>query len=90
VSSPFAVVLASTGRRLAVPADRSLLEVLEEAGISILSSCRSGTCGTCEVGVLDGVPEHHDEVLTAEERAAGDVLFVCTARALTPELVLDL
>lgn len=85
----FEVELARTGLTLSVAADRSILDVLEQAGVDVLSSCRTGTCGTCEVGVLDGVPEHHDEVLTDAERAAGDVLLVCTARSRTPRLVLD-
>jgi ferredoxin-NADP reductase len=86
----FEVEIASTGRTLTVPADRSVLEVLEEAGLPVLSSCREGTCGTCETGVLDGVPEHRDALLTEEERAAGDVMFVCVSRAASKRLVLDL
>ncbi|MFC4942866.1 2Fe-2S iron-sulfur cluster-binding protein [Pseudonocardia sp. GCM10023141] len=86
----FEVEIAGSGQVLLVPPGRSILEVLEDAGIVVLSSCRTGTCGTCEVLVLGGVPEHHDEVLTEEERAAGEVLLVCTARAKTERLVLDL
>ncbi|ODU06480.1 MAG: ferredoxin [Pseudonocardia sp. SCN 72-86] len=85
----FEVELARSGRTMHVPPDRTLLDVLEEAGVSVLSSCRTGTCGTCEVGVLAGELEHHDEVLTAAERAAGDVLLACTARARSARLVLD-
>src|SRR4051812_40612925 len=43
----FEVELAGSGRVLPVPADRSILDVLEEAGVTVLSSCREGTCGTC-------------------------------------------
>ncbi|MEV0621428.1 PDR/VanB family oxidoreductase [Nonomuraea sp. NPDC050404] len=86
----FEVTLAATGRTLPVPADRSLLEVLEEAGIAIMTSCTEGTCGTCETPVLDGVPEHRDTVLTETERAAGRSILVCVSRSRTPRLVLDL
>src|SRR5207244_2524716 len=41
----FEVELAGSGTVLAVPADRSALEVIEDAGIFVLSSCREGTCG---------------------------------------------
>ncbi|GHH73070.1 ferredoxin [Streptomyces sulfonofaciens] len=86
----FEVELAGSGTILTVPPDRSVLEVLEEAGVPVLSSCREGTCGTCETGVLDGVPEHRDSLLTEEERAAGDVMFVCVSRCASKRLVLDL
>lgn len=86
----FEVELASSGTTLSVPADRSVLEVLEDAGIGILSSCREGTCGTCETGVLSGEVDHRDALLTADERAAHDTMFVCVSRAACARLVLDL
>ena len=86
----FEVELARSGRVLGVPPDRSVLDVLEEAGAAILSSCREGTCGTCETGVLDGVPEHRDALLTDAERAANDTMFPCVSRSRGPRLVLDL
>lgn len=85
----FEVELRS-GRTLVVPADRSILETLEDAGITPLSSCREGTCGTCETGVLEGVPDHRDTVLDDAERAAGDVMMICVSRSRGPRLVLDL
>ncbi len=86
----FEVELANSDRTLPVPADRSILQVLEEAGVPVLSSCREGTCGTCETGVLAGVPDHRDCLLTEAERAAGDVMMLCVSRSLTPKLRLDL
>ncbi|STT04062.1 putative cytosine deaminase [Klebsiella pneumoniae] len=35
-------------------------------------SCEQGMCGSCITGVLDGIPEHRDSVLTAEEKADND------------------
>ncbi|MEU4251602.1 PDR/VanB family oxidoreductase [Amycolatopsis sp. NPDC026612] len=86
----FEVELAASGRVLPVPADRSILEVVEEAGVTVLSSCREGTCGTCETGVLGGTPDHRDSVLTADERLESEVMMLCVSRACTPRLVLDL
>ncbi|MGW4487634.1 PDR/VanB family oxidoreductase [Amycolatopsis sp. NPDC004368] len=86
----FEVELAQSGRTLAVPADRSILEVLEESGLPVLSSCQEGTCGTCETGVLEGTPDHRDSVLTAAEREAGDVMMICVSRCAGSRLVLDL
>ncbi|MFG1826301.1 PDR/VanB family oxidoreductase [Microbispora bryophytorum] len=86
----FEVELALTGTTLTVPEGRSILEVVEEAGVAVLSSCREGTCGTCETAVLGGVPDHRDDLLTKEEREAGDVMFICVSRARSPRLVLEL
>lgn len=82
--------LAQSGLTLTVPTGKSILEVIEAAGIPILSSCHEGTCGTCETPVLDGQVDHRDSLLTAEERAANDTMFVCVSRAACPRLVLDL
>ena len=86
----FEVELAGSGRVLRVPADRSILDVAEEAGVTVLSSCREGTCGTCETGVLGGTPDHRDSVLTEAEQKAGDVMMLCVSRSCSPRLVLDL
>jgi len=89
-AAPFEVTLASSGRTVPVPAGCSILAALEGAGVAVLSSCQEGTCGTCETGVLDGVPDHRDSVLTPAEQAAGDVMMICVSRAASPRLVLDL
>ncbi|WP_409332942.1 PDR/VanB family oxidoreductase [Trujillonella humicola] len=86
----FEVELARSGLTLAVPPDRSILEVLEEAGVPVLSSCQEGTCGTCETPVLDGQVDHRDSLLTPAEQSAHDTMFVCVSRAACPRLVLDL
>ncbi|HVU91776.1 MAG TPA: 2Fe-2S iron-sulfur cluster binding domain-containing protein, partial [Jatrophihabitans sp.] len=86
----FEVELASTGQVVPVPPGCSVLAALAAAGREVLSSCQEGTCGTCETGVLAGVPDHRDSVLTRAERAAGDVMMICVSRARTPRLVLDL
>ena len=86
----FEVELALAGRVVAVRPDQSILEALQEAGVSVLSSCQEGTCGTCETGVLDGAPDHRDSVLTASDRAAGDVMMICVSRSFGPRLVLEI
>ncbi|AIJ24306.1 PDR/VanB family oxidoreductase [Amycolatopsis methanolica] len=86
----FEVELAASGRTVTVPPDKSILAAVEEAGVSVLSSCQEGTCGTCETPVLDGVPDHRDSLLTDEERAANDTMMICVSRSCGPRLVLDL
>ncbi|MGA4731883.1 PDR/VanB family oxidoreductase [Micromonospora taraxaci] len=84
------VELVLSGKTVTVPPGTPILQSVEEAGVSVLSSCREGTCGTCETPVLDGVPDHRDSLLTAQERAVGDTMMICVSRARTPRLVLEL
>ncbi|MQS15145.1 oxidoreductase [Streptomyces kaniharaensis] len=87
---PFAVRLGEDGPTLDVPADRSALDVLREARPDLPYSCHQGFCGTCEVRLLAGTPDHRDRRLTPEQRAAG-ALLPCVSRAAEGEtLVLDL
>jgi cytochrome P450/ferredoxin-NADP reductase len=86
----FEVYLAQSDITLTVPPERSILSVVEDAGLPVLSSCAEGTCGTCETAVLDGVPDHRDSVLDEDAREAGDCMMICVSRACTHRLVLDL
>ncbi|MGD9525937.1 PDR/VanB family oxidoreductase [Pseudonocardia sp.] len=87
---PFDVELARTGRAVTVTRDRTVLDAVRAAGVDVLSSCRQGTCGTCETDVLAGVPDHRDSILGDAERAANDCMFLCVSRSCTDRLVLDL
>lgn len=86
----FEVELTLSGRTVAVPPQRSILDVVSESGAQVLSSCREGTCGTCETPVLDGIVDHRDSLLTADERAANDTMMICVSRAACSRLVLEL
>ncbi|RKR76010.1 PDR/VanB family oxidoreductase [Frondihabitans australicus] len=90
LNEPFEVELAATGVTVTVPPSRSILDVAEEAGALVLSSCREGTCGTCETVVLSGEVDHRDSILTPDEQDANDVMYVCVSRSACPRLVLDL
>lgn len=86
----FEVELASTGMTYTIPSDRSVFEVLSDAGVEIPVSCEQGICGTCVTRVLSGIPEHRDQFLTAAEHARNDRFTPCCSRARSSRLVLDL
>jgi len=90
LAGSFEVELARSGLALTIPPNRSILDVVEEAGVGVLSSCSEGTCGTCETAVLAGEPEHRDSVLTDEEQTVNDCMMICVSRSRCPRLVLDL
>lgn len=86
----FTVKLHRSGKVLHVPEDKTILEVLENNGYELSCSCREGMCRTCETGVIDGIPDHRDYVLSRDERAAGRSMMICVSRANSPTLVLDI
>ncbi|MCS5480907.1 PDR/VanB family oxidoreductase [Corynebacterium sp. YIM 101645] len=84
-----AFVVELEGEEYDIPADRSIVEVLNENGAEIDTSCEEGICGTCIMSVLQGTPEHRDNVLTKGEREANETMAVCVSRTRDPKLVLD-
>lgn len=89
-STGFDVVCKSTGQRIAVGPDISVLDALNQAGVDVPSSCTEGICGTCEVGVVEGDVDHRDFLLSPAEQAESRSMFVCVSRCRSRELVLDL
>ncbi|MER5519527.1 PDR/VanB family oxidoreductase [Streptomyces sp. NPDC002763] len=86
----FEVVLRRSGLRLAVPADRSVLEVVRDRVPDVPYSCEEGYCGSCETSVLAGTPDHRDSVIGPAERAAATTMMICVSRAASTVLELDL
>jgi ferredoxin-NADP reductase len=89
LNTTFEVEFARAGLVATVPVDRSILDIAEELGVEIESSCQEGVCGSCETKVLCGTPDHRDSVLSAKERAAGKTVMVCVSRSRSARLVLD-
>lgn len=83
----FEAIIASTGSKLSIPADRSLLSVLSDHGIALDSSCEIGVCGACECGYTEGSVVHRDVVLGPESRKTR--LMSCVSRG-RGTVVLDL
>lgn len=86
----FTVVLARSGRNVRVMEGQTILAALEASGIRIRHTCREGICGDCEVAVLEGVPDHRDDVLSDAERAANRSMMICCSGCVGERLVLDL
>ncbi len=88
--SPFKVRLAQSGIELAVAHDQTLLDVLLDAGVGAHHGCKSGTCGTCAVKVLEGTPVHRDAALSDAEHDQAGLMCTCVSRAVGDGLVIDL
>jgi vanillate monooxygenase ferredoxin subunit len=86
----FTVVAASTGERMPVDDGDTIAGVLQRHGYDVVLSCEQGMCGSCLTSVIDGVPDHRDEVQTATEHAANTQINLCVSRSRTPVLTLDI
>lgn len=85
----FDIVLSQSDKRLTVPSDRSIFEILRDNGILLPSACEEGWCGNCVAAYLEGDIDHRDECLDDEERKTQ--LQTCVSRAKPgTTLVLDL
>jgi vanillate monooxygenase ferredoxin subunit len=86
----FEIEINSSGEILSVPADQSILDVLEDHGYFIPMACAEGVCGTCITGLLSGQADHKDVFMTADEHKRMDQITPCCSRAKSARLKLDL
>nr|WP_271208818.1 PDR/VanB family oxidoreductase [Rhodococcus wratislaviensis]GLK33171.1 ferredoxin [Rhodococcus wratislaviensis] len=90
LDAAFQVVCAYSNVELTVEPGESIIDVVADAGVPVSGSCFEGTCGTCQVPVLEGEPDHQDSVLTPDEQASNSTMMICVSRSRTPRLVLDI
>ena len=89
-SSAFDIELARSAMTLHVPAGKTILEVMREAGLTVPSSCEQGACGTCLTSVMEGDVDHQDVYLNKSEKASNTCMMTCVSRAKSARLVLDI
>lgn len=87
---PLEVELARSRLTLKVGRDQSILDAVIAAGVDPLFDCRRGECGSCAVGVIDGIPDHRDYALNAQQKAGNKTMCICVSRARGERLVLDI
>jgi ferredoxin-NADP reductase len=90
-NAPFKVRIPRLGLEIDVPADRSMLEALEEAGVDMIFGCRRGECGLCALAILEAPSrvDHRDVFFSSEERATNSKLCTCVSRATGGCLAVD-
>jgi vanillate O-demethylase ferredoxin subunit len=86
----YTLELARSGKTLTVSEGETMLDALLGAGVDVGFACSEGVCGTCEVKVLGGIPDHRDHFLSEDEKAANRSIMVCCSGAKTASLVLDI
>jgi ferredoxin-NADP reductase len=81
---PFRVRIPRHALDITVPADCSLLDALEQAGVQTLSDCKRGECGLCAVDVLgvEGEVDHRDVYLSDHEKQENRRICACVSRVV--------
>ncbi|KAI0468237.1 pyruvate kinase-like protein [Xylaria cf. heliscus] len=75
---PFEVEIETTGKVLQIPPEKSLLQILNEAGFDIDSSCLAGNCGACMVDYCKGDVVHRGVALDNEQKSTS--MLSCVSR----------
>ncbi|KAI1114030.1 pyruvate kinase-like protein [Nemania sp. NC0429] len=75
---PFEVEVDATGKVLQVPREKSLLQVLNDAGFDLDSSCLAGNCGSCMVEYCAGEVAHRGVALDDEQKRSA--MLSCVSR----------
>jgi ferredoxin-nitrite reductase len=80
---PATVSFAQSGKTVNCTEGDLILEVAEQAGLNLDSSCRSGSCGTCKQKLLEGAVTYggDPQALSSEEQSAGYIL-ACIAHPI--------
>ena len=86
----FDLLLERSGQRITVQPGKTILETLLDNAVDVAYACSVGVCGTCITRVVDGIPAHRDDYLTADEKAQNRSIMVCCSGSRSPTLVLDL
>jgi ferredoxin-NADP reductase len=86
----FIVECARSGKTVEVPAGKSILDSLLDAGLNPDHRCQDGVCGACETRIISGEADHRDGILTSQEQAANKSMMICVSRCKRGPLVLDI
>jgi len=86
----FTVELARSGVSVEVAQGCSILDALMMRGIDAPYSCCEGLCGTCETRVIEGIPDHRDNLLSDKAKVENKSVIICVSGSRSKRLVLDL
>lgn len=67
-------------KSLNIPSDRTLLQVLRDAGFDMTSCCESGGCGACKVSLCEETVKHEGTDLSSDEHSSA--LLSCADRGI--------
>lgn len=80
----FVVSVPRLGVETTVGSGQSLLEALEQASSEVISDCRKGECGLCQVRIVSvqGLIDHRDVFFSDEQKQTSTKMCACVSRAV--------
>jgi ferredoxin-NADP reductase len=83
-TAAFRVRIDHSGREIVVGENKSMLDVLNEAGFEVISDCQRGECGVCVIDVVavDGEIDHRDVFFSDHQKGANGKICPCVSRAV--------
>ena len=90
-SVPFVIKIPRLGKEIAVDANQTMLDALEEANVGMIFDCRRGECGLCALTILaaDGIVDHRDVFFSDAEKAENQKLCTCVSRVYGASITVD-
>jgi ferredoxin-NADP reductase/DMSO/TMAO reductase YedYZ heme-binding membrane subunit len=85
-SEEFQIECTVSNKTINVRSDESALEALEQANVKVYASCRTGTCGACELPLLAGDPDHRDSM---SRKSGSNAFYPCVSRATSTKISLE-
>ncbi|MGP0223366.1 MULTISPECIES: PDR/VanB family oxidoreductase [unclassified Paenarthrobacter] len=86
-AEPFTVRIPRLGIATIVGPDESVLDALQREGVDMMSDCRKGECGLCQVKVLElsGRIDHRDVFYSDRQKEPNTRMCCCVSRAVAAE-----
>lgn len=81
MSNTYTVELRHQGttHTIQVPESKTILEVADEAGLNLPSSCHAGVCTTCAAQILEGTVDQSDGMGVSPELQQQGYVLLCVA-----------
>lgn len=90
-AEPFEVKIPRLNKSVLVPENRSMLDMLTDAGIEIIYDCKNGECGLCALDIigLNGTVDHRDVFFSEQEKAENSQMCSCVSRIVGGSVTVD-